>query len=169
MRRAKECIQCRKKLYFWGWKHPQIYEGIMGVFFVVILEEKGEFLRVAAVKRFAGEKIDHPRCLSTPALKYLPPFPIRFKLWRNQFCLVCHQLILYCRFRPRCNRNSSQHISNFHSECDLTMNFWLLSRSTNVSHTPLTTMFLVRYYTCNLQINFNKWAKYLQEYYLTTL
>ncbi len=46
----------------------------MGVFFVVILEEKGEFLRVAAVKRFAGEKIDHPRCLSTPALKISTPF-----------------------------------------------------------------------------------------------
>ncbi len=50
----------------------------MGVFFVVILEEKGEFLRVAAVKRFAGEKIDHPRCLSTPALKISTPFSHSF-------------------------------------------------------------------------------------------
>lgn len=50
----------------------------MGVFFVVILEEKGEFLRVAAVKRFAGEKIDHPCYLSTLALKISTPYSHSF-------------------------------------------------------------------------------------------
>lgn len=74
MRRANRMFPMQKKFLILEKKNPQIYEGIMGVFFVVILEEKGEFLRVAAVKRFAGEKIDHPCCLSTLALKISTPF-----------------------------------------------------------------------------------------------
>lgn len=80
MRRANRMfpMQKKKNLILEKKKNPQIYEGIMGVFFVVILEEKGEFLRVAAVKRFAGEKIDHPCCLSTLALKISTPFSHSF-------------------------------------------------------------------------------------------
>lgn len=78
MRRANRMYPMQKKRKILGEKNPQICEGIMGVFFVVILEEKGEFLRVAAVKRFAGEKIDHPCCLSTPALKISTPFSHSF-------------------------------------------------------------------------------------------
>lgn len=69
MRRSKKNVSIAKNDFILVVKNPQIYEGIMGGFFVVILKEKGEFLRVAAVKRFAGEKIDHPCCLSTRALK----------------------------------------------------------------------------------------------------
>lgn len=78
MRRTNRTFPMQKKNLNTGKKNPQIYEGIMGVFFVVILEEKGEFLRVAAVKRFAGEKIDHPCCLSTLALKISTPFSHSF-------------------------------------------------------------------------------------------